>query len=221
MSSAILCPGPTLTKTVPQEWGGFDQIVAVTDAIFLDAPHTAWCFQEGPGHPHQERYRRYHARWEELQVPIWCVKGGGDRWKYNWRIPEDKIVDDADIKDLIRAFPYESRRWWSKSRNGVRPFAGSSMFHALARLIVMGSKDIHIFGADMDGYGNVDPRTGKIEISKRVANWWDDRWNFERNLLADAQREAGLHGISITKYEADYDLSEAKEEAYSDTDGWL
>jgi len=219
--SAILCPGPTLRKTIPDDWDLFEEVVAVTDGIFADAPITAWSFQEGPGHPHQERYQRYHARLEELALPVWCVKGSRDRWIHKWRIPEERVFDEFSIQELVAGLPYKSKKWWSKARNDVRPFGGSSMFYALARLLLEGSKDIHIYGADMDGCGNFDPRNGKAEPNTRHPDWWRDRWVLERNLLLDLMEEAGPKGVSILVYKAEYDIEESKAEHFSDVDGWL
>lgn len=202
----------------------YDYVVAVTDGVFVDdvVPITAWCFQEGPGHPHQERYRRYHDRIVDRALPVWCVKGAKDRWINHWDLPEMQVFDEYSILDLIEQMPYEPRKWISKKRNNVRPFGGSSMFYALARLIVEGARDIHIYGADFDGYGNFDPRSGKAEVNKRHPNWWDDRWNYERNLIEDIQREAArVAGITITRHTGTYDIQEAKQEHWVDVDGWL
>jgi hypothetical protein len=222
MRSAILSPGPSLPITIPKEWALYSEVVAVTDALFADAPFTAWCFQEGPGHPHQARYRRYRERLGEL--PVWCVKGASDRWVNHWKMPPEQVFDEFSILDLLEKLPYKSKKWWSKTRNNVRPFGGSSMFYALARLIASGSKDIHVFGSDFDGYGNIDPRTKKVEVNKRHPDWWNDRWRHERNLLADLVREAGENGVSITHYTGNgyvVDVQADKDEHWVDVDGWL
>jgi hypothetical protein len=219
--SAILCPGPSLRSTIPSSWDLFNQVVAVTDGIFANAPLSAWCYQEGPGHPHQERYRHYAGTLKELLVPVWCVKGSASQWIERWGIQGDLVSDEYDIFDLLNKLPYTSKKWISTARKNVRPFGGSSMFYALARLLAEGSRDIHIYGCDFDGYGNFDPRTGLAEVSPRAKAWWTDRWTLERNLLEDLMEEAGPHGISITVYRAKYDISQAKAEAYMDTEGWL
>lgn len=95
------------------------------------------------------------------------------------------------------------------------------MFYVLARLIADGAKHVDLFGVDHDGYGNVDPRTGLVEVSRRVKDWWNDRWKWEQRLLEDVRKEALKNGITILRFTADYDIADAKREAYTDVDGWL
>lgn len=221
LRAAILSPGPSLSKTIPKSWKTFGQIIAVTDAIFADAPFTSWTFQEGPGHPNQNRYKRYCERFTALKIPVWCVKGSADRWTNHWTLDKTLVLDEFSILDLLDQLPYKTKHWRSRRKGGVQPYGGSSMFYSLARAMVNGATDIHVYGSDFDGCGNVDPRTGEIAFNRRVEEWWKDRWEYEKNLLLNLQEETAKHGISITIYTAEYKLPAMAVEIGSTNDGWL
>ena len=221
MKAAILAPGPTLKDTLPKDWDDFDKVVAVTDGIHADAPIDAWSFQEGPGHKSQHRWKRYGERVFKVEPEVWCVKGSADRWIHHWGIPVPWVCDEYSVPDLLERFDYYPKRWYSQKRKGIRPYAGSSTFYSIARLIMLAFKEIHLYGVDMDGPGNFDPRDGKIDVSRRIKTWWEERWLWERGLLQRVTKEAGLNGVEIVKHEAPYDIDEAREEAVADYDGWL
>lgn len=220
MKAVILAPGPSLGLTCPKEWLD-EYVVAVTDGIFASAPIRAWSFQEGPNHKTHHRYQLYGERVLQIKPDIWCVKGAKDRWVRHWDLDPSTIRDEYDINDLLEKFPYEAKSWRSTKRKGVRPYAGSSAFYAIARLIAFGFKEIHLYGVDMDGPGNFDPRDGKIAISRRAEQWWNDRWRWEKDLLMRVTKEAGKNGIEIVKHEAEYDIDEARAESIIEFDGWL
>lgn len=238
MKAAILCPGPSLRDTIPKNWvwkkkPRFDKVVAVTDAIFADAPIDAWAYQEGPQHKHQGRYQRYGARVMEIEPEMWVIRGSGENWINKWTLPKEWVKDDLYVSDMVDAFPWKAEAWLvgKRKRRGkigvhkpnevIREYGCTSAFYAIARCIHMGCTGIHIYGCDMEGQANFSPKDGSPWCPKRGPKWWNERWSYERPMMKDVISEARKNGVEIVRHTKKISVPEAPEAKVDMTDGWL
>lgn len=225
---SILCPG----KSLHTHKGPFEgKVIAVTDALFHERGCDVWCYQEGPQHPHQGRFKTYGSRVQDLKCTIWGVKGSAHRWGL-WGLLGVKVHEDMNIEDLIQKLPWVAsvlrvqahaeakpgsgpRNLWymNKKRNGgpaLRSGAGSPTVHAILRAVMDGAEKIDLYGWDLEGHGNWDPRTGERVLSVntgepvhfKTPEWWEAKWKGERAIRKDLVEEAKKHGVTITVHAA-------------------
>lgn len=197
----ILCPGYSLST-----WELRDlepPVVAITEAIFADAPVTHWCHPEGPLHWFQERCRSYGPRILELGgVELWC--GKGHRLKYTWwrlrdqaghftQVPWRLIRDDLTLLDISRSLGLALPKHWKSDA-----FARGPTFVAIFRAMLSGAREIDVYGCDMDGRSNWVE--GEPRYNRRSDEWWMMRWKRERRLMADLEAFAASRAVRLTRH---------------------
>ena len=181
-NAAILCPGPSLFH-VNEDWSRFDFIVGVTDGILKEGvPFDAWSFQESCGHPQQIRYQRYGPIVKKLDVEVWALERLAQRWIHHWRLSPHKVKTDLQLK----------------------PDRGSG-YYAFWRTGELGFQRIEVFGADMEGNSNYDPRTGEpfprtmsSDSIEEEANW-TRRWMKERKAFEGLAASLSRHGTELVR----------------------
>lgn len=176
--AAILCPGPSL-YAVECDWGQYDEIVGVTDAIAMaDVPFTVLCNQESCGHKSQVRYQRWGESVEKNSVDIWGLPRISVRWNAHWGIPTERIKS-VSAQDVLDGLAYEGPR----RRYGSGPYS-------YLRAAYEGFSEICIYGSDFRGDCNYDPNTGE-EVQRTIGSGvvesplvsWDGRWDVEREMF--------------------------------------
>lgn len=183
--AAILCPGPSLKKTIPKEWR-YGRVVAVTDAIFADAPITHWCHTENPK---LKQRLAYTERILELQPIIWGRDEFAKRWRVMMHLQDYEHFElEHHYKTTVKRLPYTTE---------IDPWSHGPTFHALARCIADGFTHIDLYGSDWRGENNYHPVTGGVlgRCSKDPGN----RWRGELALFARVQKEAHSHGVEVQR----------------------
>lgn len=199
----ILCPGFSLDT---HDLTGLEgPVVAVTEALFKDAPITHWCHPEGPLHWFQERCRSYGPRIIELGgVELWCGKGHRikfDRWRVVGRdsfftqVPWRAIKDDLTLLDLARLLALALPHHWTRDA-----FARGPTFVSVLRAMVAGAREIDLYGCDMEGRANWV--AGSPRANRRSDEWWMLRWKRERRLIADLQAFCDSRQVRLTLHPA-------------------
>ena len=144
--AAILCPGPSLVDANP-DWDQYGCILAVTDAILKDAPSTHWSFAED-----FKATRAVRARLAELD-PVLLL-----------RSPRKCKLGHVKVKVKVRHWaariPWGSKGWVTDSGAKAHPALQNSFFSGLSWLLAQGPSSVDIYGQDLDGDSNFDPRTG-------------------------------------------------------------
>ena len=183
MKLAILRPGKSLRATLPESWD-YDRVVAVTDAIFADAPIDTWCFYENPKRKADWRYKRWSDRVFELMPILWVYTNLKPYWIKLWGYPEEKVIG-RDIQFS----------WDDKSVD--TSWVCFSVFHAVLAAMLEGAKTIDVFGCDNEGYCNYDPRDGSEISNMRKKITWDRRWEKEKRVWDEVIPHAADKGVSI------------------------
>lgn len=181
MKAAVLCPGPSLHAWILSGKLPSAFTVAVTDALFAEVPLDAWAFGEEPKARGGYRYKRY-ARYLPRVKEIFGAPGHEEMWA-RWEIGTP-VICHTRIEETVP---------W---RGGKGRWPVASTFRALSVLLARGYEEISLFGCDMQGEGNYDPRTGE---PLEGTGGEKGRWESERSILERLQKEAGEHGIRIER----------------------
>ena len=202
MKVAILCPGKSLKDTLPKRWvwsgkPRYDRVVAVTDAIFADAPIDVWCFQEGPKHTWSHRYKRWGHRVLELKPTLWVYKGLQDPWRYKWHLPKEMKILDRSVIDLSRELPWGGAEWRNKEDQLWKNWMRATIFHAVLATMVEGATEIEMFGCDNKGHCNYDPRDASELENRRTHEHWNTRWEKEKEIWKRITPVASENGVTI------------------------
>jgi len=206
MKAAILCPGKSLAETMPKRWvwakkPRYDLVVGVTDAIFANAPFDVWSNREGPAHKHQWRYLHWGQRVLFLDVSIWVNTGVRERWHYLWGISWDNLIG-GNFDEMSSDLGWEEKAWRAMRVNYKKYLYGSSFFCALLGAAHKGATEIDVYGADMQGYTNYDPRDGQLVIPEGSLvnpDRWVQRWKAEEKLWDQFKTQFGKNGISMRR----------------------
>ncbi len=188
----VFCPGPSLHKAeLPSEYDGLFAI-SLNQAIAGPFPANVWVAQDAPwpdGEAHEAKGACITAA-KSIKPQIWTYRSYVPLWKE--MCPDSSVVGNPHTTDYaFRFLPWMSLSLWLHK----------SIMAGICRLIVLGVKEINLWGCDMSGQYDYCPMTGD-EIHTKITEKekWDARWKNEEKLLARIQREAHKNGVEIRRH---------------------
>lgn len=192
-SAAILCPGPSLKKAIPQIHESF--IVTVTDAVFVSIPFDVWVMTENPTGGKREFYREVLM---EKRPLIWGLSQFERRWHTMMKLGAALKLELNSVDGVIEQFPYVTTvpAPITRARENGRWSRGPT-FYAIANCISKGYKDINLYGCDFRGAGNFHPVSGAT--LGRAGQRPYERWRGERKHFDDIRDEASQHGVRLRR----------------------
>lgn len=172
---AILCPGPSLAGVNHIEGRS---VVAVNHAILFPGEIVnAWVVHDPPKNLWGRDDLHKQAISDKLAIcnpQIWCSEAHS--LAYGEAYPHCKVD------------PHErnAKKYLQKALGWEDVKVIGSLGIALAGAVFKGAKEVHIYGADMAGFSDFDPRTGEPLPNGRSETDWETRWAKERAWLEEA-----------------------------------
>lgn len=171
---AILCPGPSLAEVTHIEGRA---VAAINHAILYPGECiNAWVVHDPPKNLWGRDDLHKQAISDKLAIcnpEIWCSEAHALAYQ------------EAYPRLLIEGHERNAKKYLQKSLGWEEAKTIGSLGIAVAGAVTRGAKEIHLYGCDMMGSSDYDPRTGEPMPNGRGESDWDMRWERERAWLKE------------------------------------